>query len=198
MSPVRIRIWLKNGEFLKTSIDFDDVMAINKAHGKVKAGVIRNENLKITISNITFHFDDIEEAMCCYDYQYTDHSISTVTIEERDVIKEELNKVYCKVDNFINKDIKKSVPEGKEHFLGIGGAILAILNTLLFPVYTITGFFGFGGGGANFFQMNALYMLFGLAFLAFAGANIYASLNRDMKILQIQRKNGMHMNIVKH
>ena len=33
--------------------------------------------------------------------------------------------------------------------------------------------------------MNALYMLFGLAFLAFAGANIYASLNRDMKILQI-------------
>lgn len=103
MSPVRIRIWLKNGEFLKTSIDFDDVMAINKAHGKVKAGVIRNENLKITISNITFHFDDIEEAMCCYDYQYTDHSISTVTIEERDVIKEELNKVYCKVDNFIER-----------------------------------------------------------------------------------------------
>lgn len=103
MNPVRIRIWLKNGEFLKTSIDFDDVMAINKAHGKVKAGVIRNENLKITISNITFHFDDIEEAMCCYDYQYTAHSISTVTIEERDVIEEELNKVYCKVDNFIER-----------------------------------------------------------------------------------------------
>ncbi len=78
-------------------------MAINKAHGKVKAGVIRNENLKITISNITFHFDDIEEAMCCYDYQYTEHSISTVTIEERDVIKEELNKVYDKVDNFIER-----------------------------------------------------------------------------------------------
>ena len=96
-----------------------------------------------------------------------------------------LKDVSNKVDNFINKDIKKSVPEGKEHFLAIGGAILAILNTLIFPVYTITGFFGFGGGGANFFQMNALYMLFGLAFLAFAGANIYASLNRDMKILQI-------------
>ena len=94
MSPVRIRIWLKNGEFLKTSIDFDDVMAINKAHGKVKAGVIRNENLKITISNITFHFDDIEEAMCCYDYQYTEHSISTVTIEERGVIEEELTEIY--------------------------------------------------------------------------------------------------------
>lgn len=103
MSPVRIRIWLKNGEFLKTSIDFDDVMAINKAHGKVKAGVIRNENLKITISNITFHFDDIEEAMCCYDYQYTEHSISTVTIEERGVIEEEINKVYCKIDNFIER-----------------------------------------------------------------------------------------------
>ena len=103
------------------------------------------------------------------------------TLKDNETLKDVSNKV----DNFINKDIKKSVPEGKEHFLGIGGAILAILNTLLFPVYTITGFFGFGGGGANFFQMNALYMLFGLAFLAFAGANIYASLNRDMKILQI-------------
>ena len=109
MSPVRIRIWLKNGEFLKTSIDFDDVMAINKAHGKVKAGVIRNENLKITISNITFHFDDIDEAMCCYDYQYTDHTLSTVTIEERDVIEEELNKVYCKVDNFIERIGEKNL-----------------------------------------------------------------------------------------
>ena len=57
MNPVRIRIWLKNGEFLETSIDFDDVMVINKAYGKVKTEVIRNENLKITISNITFHFD---------------------------------------------------------------------------------------------------------------------------------------------
>ena len=103
MSLVRIRFWFKSGGFLETSINFDDLMAINKAYGKVKAGVIRNENLKITILNITFHFDDIEEAMCCYDYQYTEHSISTVTIEERDVIKEELNKVYCKVDNFIER-----------------------------------------------------------------------------------------------
>ena len=74
MNPVRIRIWLKNGEFLETSIDFDDVMVINKAYGKVKTEVIRNENLKITISNITFHFDDIEETMCFYDYPYTDHT----------------------------------------------------------------------------------------------------------------------------
>lgn len=103
MNPVRIRIYLKKGEFLETSIDFDDIMAINKAYGKVKAGVIRNENLKITISNITFHFDDIEEAMCCYDYPYTDHSISTVTIKERDVIEEELNKIYCKTDEFIKR-----------------------------------------------------------------------------------------------
>ena len=101
MNPVRIKFWLKNGDFLETSIDFDDVMAINKAYGKVKAGVVRNENLKITISNITFHFDDIEKTMCSYYYPYTDHTLSTVTIEERDVIKEELNKVYCKVDNFI-------------------------------------------------------------------------------------------------
>ena len=26
-----------------------------------------------------------------------------MTVEERDVIKEELNKVYCKVDNFIER-----------------------------------------------------------------------------------------------
>ena len=103
MNPVRIKFWLKNGDFLETSIDFDDVMAINKAYGKVKAGVVRNENLKITISNITFHFDDIEKTMCSYYYPYTDHTLSTVTIEERNVIKEELNKVYCKVDNFIER-----------------------------------------------------------------------------------------------
>lgn len=103
MNPVRVRFWLKSGEFLETSIDFDDVMAINKAYGKLKAGVIRNENLKITISNITFHIDDIEKTMRCYDYPYTDHTLSTVTIEERGVIKEELNKVYCKVDNFIER-----------------------------------------------------------------------------------------------
>lgn len=132
MSPVRIRIWLKNGEFLKTSIDFDDVMAINKAHGKVKAGVIRNENLKITISNITFHFDDIEEAMCCYDYQYTDHSISTVTIEERDVIKEELNKVYCKVDNFIERI-------GERNLIII--LVIILIFVTIFTVYQIYSLF---------------------------------------------------------
>lgn len=101
MSAVRIRFWLKNGEFLQTSIDIDDLIAINEVYGKVKAGVIRNENLKITISNITFHVDDIEKASCWYGYLFADEPLSTVTIEERDVIKEELNKVYCKVDNFI-------------------------------------------------------------------------------------------------
>jgi len=28
MSLVRIKFWLKNGEFLETSIDFDDLMAL--------------------------------------------------------------------------------------------------------------------------------------------------------------------------
>lgn len=109
MSPVRVRFWLKSGEFLETSIDFDDVMAINKAYSKLKAGVIRNENLKITISNITFHFDDIEKTMCSYDYPYTEHSISTVTIEERDAIEDELNKIYCKIDDFIKRMEKKYI-----------------------------------------------------------------------------------------
>ena len=109
MNPVRVKFWLKNGEFLETSIDFDDVMAINKAYGKLKAGVIRNENLKITISNITFHFDDIEKTMCSYYYPYTDHSISTVSIEERDAIEDELNKIYCKIDDFIKRMEKKYI-----------------------------------------------------------------------------------------
>ena len=64
---------------------------------------MRNKNLKITISNITFHVDDVEEIVCCDDYRFIDEPLSTVTIEERDVIKEELNKVYCKVDNFIER-----------------------------------------------------------------------------------------------
>ena len=109
MSVVRIRFWLKNGEFLETSIDIDDLMVLEEAYYKVKNGIVRNENLKITISNITFHFDDIEEAMCCYDYPYTDHSISTVIIEERDVIEKELNKIYCKIDDFIKCMEKKFI-----------------------------------------------------------------------------------------
>ena len=107
MSLVRIKFWLKNGEFLETSIDFDDLMLLEEAYYKVKHGIVRNENLKINISNKTFHVDDVEETMCCYDYPYTDHTLSTVTIEERDVIEEELNKVYCKVDNFIEHMEKK-------------------------------------------------------------------------------------------
>ena len=132
MNPVRVRFWLKNGEFLETSIDFDDVMAINKAYGKLKAGVIRNENLKITISNITFHFDDIEKTMCCYNYPYTDHSISTVTIEERDVIKEELNKVYCKVDNFIERI-------GERNLIII--LVIILIFVTIFTVYQIYSLF---------------------------------------------------------
>ena len=106
MSAVRIRFWLKSGKFLEASIDFDDVMAINEAYGKVKAGVVRNENLKITISNITFHVDDIAKTSCWYGYLFANEPISTIMIEERDVIKEEFNKACGKVDNFI-KDIER-------------------------------------------------------------------------------------------
>nr|DAU21718.1 MAG TPA: hypothetical protein [Caudoviricetes sp.] len=107
MNPVRIRFWLKNDEFLQASIDYDDVMAINEAYGKVKAGVVRNENLKITISNITFHVDDIAKASCWYGYLFADEPLSTVIIEERDVIEEELNKIYSKTDDFIKHMEKK-------------------------------------------------------------------------------------------
>ena len=103
MSVVRIKFWLKSGEFLETSIDIDDLMVLEEAYYKVKHGIVRNKNLKITISNITFHVDDVEEIVCCDDYRFIDEPLSTVTIEERDVIKEELNKVYCKVDDFIER-----------------------------------------------------------------------------------------------
>lgn len=103
MNPVRVRFWLKSGEFLETSINFDDLMLLEESYYKVKDGIVRNENLKITISNITFHVDDVEKIVCCDDYRFIDEPLSTVTIEERDVIKEELNKVYGKVDNFIER-----------------------------------------------------------------------------------------------
>ena len=107
MSLVRIKFWFKNGKFLETSIDFDDLMDLEEAYYEVKHGIVRNKNLKITISNITFHVDDVEEIMCCCDYPYTDHTLSTVTIEERDVIEEEINKIYCKTDEFIKRMEKK-------------------------------------------------------------------------------------------
>ena len=109
MNVVRIRVWLKNGKSLETSIGFDDLMALEEAYYKVKHGIVRNKNLKITISNITFHVDDTEEIMCCYDYPFTDHSISTVSIEERDAIEDELNKIYCKIDDFIKRMEKKYI-----------------------------------------------------------------------------------------
>ena len=103
MNEVRIKLWFKNGEFLETSIDIDDLMVLEEAYYKVKHGIVRNKNLKITISNITFHVDDTEEIICCDDYRFIDEPLSTVTIEERDVIKEELNKIYCKTDDFIKR-----------------------------------------------------------------------------------------------
>nr|DAQ29812.1 MAG TPA: Rad17 P-loop domain [Caudoviricetes sp.] len=128
MNPVRIRFWLKNDEFLQASIDYDDVMAINEAYGKVKAGVVRNENLKITISNITFHVDDIAKASCWYGYLFADEPLSSVTIEERDVIKDELNKVYSKVDNFIKRT-------GERNLIVILAIILVFVT--IFTVYQI-------------------------------------------------------------
>ena len=132
MNLVRIKFRLKNGEFLETSIDFDDLMVLEEAYYKVKHGIVRNKNLKITISNITFHVDDVEETMCCYDYPFTDHSISAVTIEERDVIKEEFNKVYCKVDNFIERI-------GERNLIIILSIILIFVT--IFTAYQICGLF---------------------------------------------------------
>ena len=123
MSLVRIKFWLKNGEFLETSIVFDDLMVLEEAYYKVKYGIVRNKNLKITISNITFHVEDTEEIMCCCDYPFTDEPLSTVTIEERDAIEEELNKIYCKTDEFIKRIDEK--------FLIVSVMIILVLLAVL-------------------------------------------------------------------
>lgn len=62
----------------------------------------------------------------------TDHSISTVTIEERDVIKEELNKVYCKVDNFIERI-------GERNLIII--LVIILIFVTIFTVYQIYSLF---------------------------------------------------------
>lgn len=123
MSAVRIRFWLKSGKFLEASIDVDDLIAISEAYGKVKAGVIRNENLKITVSNITFHVDDIAKASCWYGYLFANEPTSTVMIEERDVIKEEFNEIYYKIDDEITRI--------EERFLIILLVITLIIATLV-------------------------------------------------------------------
>ena len=128
MNPVRIRFWLKNDEFLQASIDIDNLMVLEEAYYKVKHGIVRNENLKITISNITFHVDDIAKASCWYGYLFADEPLSTVTIEERDVIKDELNKVYSKVDNFIKRT-------GERNLIVILAIILVFVT--IFTVYQI-------------------------------------------------------------
>ena len=133
MSAVKIRFWLKSGKFLEASIDIDDLIAINEAYGKVKAGVIRNENLKITVSNITFHVDDIAKASCWYGYLFANETTSTVTIEERDVIKEELNKACGKVDNFI-----KHIERIEERFL-IAMIVFTLIVLTLVAVGQILG-----------------------------------------------------------
>ena len=46
MNPVRIKFWLKNGEFLETSIDFDDLMVLEEAYYKVKHGIVRNKKFE--------------------------------------------------------------------------------------------------------------------------------------------------------
>ena len=104
MNGVRIKLWFKNGEFLETLIDDTNVIAIKKACNKVLQGTVRNKDLKITISNKTFYVDDVEKGVYYYDYPFTIHEpLSTVKIEERNVIEDEFNDIYYKVDNYITR-----------------------------------------------------------------------------------------------
>lgn len=104
---------------------------------------------------------------------------------ENDATEENFGTSSNKFDNFIVRDLKRSVPEGKEHFLGIGGAILSIISTLIFPVYTISGIWSLVFLGLHFFHLNIFYILAAIVFIALAATTIYAILNRNMQILQI-------------
>ena len=104
---------------------------------------------------------------------------------ENDATEENFGTSSNKFDNFIVRDLKRSVPEGKEHFLGIGGDILSIISTLIFPVYTISGIWSLVFLGLHFFHLNIFYILAAIVFIALAATTIYASLNRNMQILQI-------------
>ena len=104
---------------------------------------------------------------------------------ENDATEENFGTSSNKFDNFIVRDLKRSVPEGKEPFLGIGGAILSIISTLIFPVYTISGIWSLVFLGLHFFHLNIFYILAAIVFIALAATTIYASLNRNMQILQI-------------
>ena len=90
-----------------------------------------------------------------------------------------------KFDDFIVNDVRKSVPEGKEHLLSIGGSILSIITSLVFPFYTFTGLWSFGVLGLHFFHLSIFYIILIIAFLILAGLTIYASLSKNMQILQI-------------
>ena len=125
MSAVKIRFWLKSGKFLETSIDVDDLIAINEAYGKVKAGVIRNENLKITVSNITFHVDDIAKASCWYGYLFANEPTSNVKIDERNEIEDEFNEIYYKIDDEITRI--------EERFL----IILLVITLIVATLFTV-------------------------------------------------------------
>lgn len=104
MNGVRIKLWFKNGEFLETLIDDTNVIAIKKACNKVLQGIVRNKDLKITISNKTFYVDDVEKGVYYYDYPSTLHEpLSTVKIEERNGIEDEFNDIYYKVDDYITR-----------------------------------------------------------------------------------------------
>lgn len=70
--------------------------------------------------------------MCSYDYPYTEHSISTVTIEERNVLEEELNKVYSKVDNFIERIGERNL---------IISLVIVLIFVTIFTAYQIYSLF---------------------------------------------------------
>ena len=126
MSGVRIKLWFKNGEFLETSIDIADVIAIKKACSKVRQGTVRNKDLKITISNKTFYIDDVEKGVYCYDYPLIiDEPLSNVKIEERNEIEDKY-----KIDDFITRTEERGL---------ITLLVITLIIVILFTVCQILG-----------------------------------------------------------
>lgn len=186
---------LENGSFLISFPDFEGITATAETEEsiqnvaekaiKIKLMELKKANIKLTEPKKLLEVSKNLQAGEFTTYISVNEKNTSFRKDDIDIVTETFKDVSSKVDDFINKDIKGVIPEGKEIFLSIGGAILSILNTLIFPVYTFNGFFGIGKGGFNFFHINGLYIFFGLAFLIFGGLAIFASLKEDLTLLKV-------------
>ena len=119
---------LEDGKFLITFPDFEgltttadseeNIQNIAAKAIKSKLAELKNSNIEAPEPKKITEVSKNLQAGEFTTYIPVTETPSFSTLKDNETLKDVSNKV----DNFINKDIKKSVPEGKEHFLGIGGS----------------------------------------------------------------------------